>query len=342
LLAWLRRIAPAVGLFFLAPLTAEYLIGYLPETGNLTELLGGLYLLAPLYGGAALIIREVTRHTGRGWPTIILLAFAFGVFQAGVIDQSLFDQEFLIREGWEDAIGPTFIPVLGIVGIDALSYVPGHVIWSICAPIAIVEAFVPNRRTTPWLGGPGLFITVILYGLACIAISSIALQEPSLPSVPQFIGATAVVIILIGAAFAVGRDPRPRLELPVPKPWQVGALTLLLLSLPTLFDVLLAAFGVESAFASDWRGFTLTFALYVVLAVLIWRWSQRQGWSATHTVAIAGGALLTRAWVAFLITPVLGDVEATAKLIHNAVFALGVVALLVLAAHSTRATSMDA
>ena len=58
---FLRRIAPAVGLFFLAPLAAEFLLGNLPIT-----LLAGLALLAPMYGGGALLIREVTRRVGRG------------------------------------------------------------------------------------------------------------------------------------------------------------------------------------------------------------------------------------------------------------------------------------
>ena len=64
----LRRIAPAVGLVFLAPLAAEFLLGNLPIT-----LLAGLVLLAPLYGGGALLIREVTRRAGRGVPTMLLL-----------------------------------------------------------------------------------------------------------------------------------------------------------------------------------------------------------------------------------------------------------------------------
>jgi hypothetical protein len=67
----LRRIAPAVGLFFLAPLVAEYLLGNV----SIKEITGLLFL-APMYGGGALLIREVARRTGRGWPTIILLAAA--------------------------------------------------------------------------------------------------------------------------------------------------------------------------------------------------------------------------------------------------------------------------
>lgn len=44
------RIAPAVILFFLAPLVAEFLLGNLPIT-----MLSSLVVLAPMYGGGALL-----------------------------------------------------------------------------------------------------------------------------------------------------------------------------------------------------------------------------------------------------------------------------------------------
>jgi hypothetical protein len=66
----MRQILPAIGLFLLSPLVAEYLIGDLPITA-----LGPLAVLAPLYGGGALLIREITRRTARGWPTILTLGW---------------------------------------------------------------------------------------------------------------------------------------------------------------------------------------------------------------------------------------------------------------------------
>ncbi len=68
----MKRAAPAVGLFFLAPLVAEFLLGDLPMT-----MLPALIVLAPMYGGGALVIREVARRRGRGWPTIFLLGAAY-------------------------------------------------------------------------------------------------------------------------------------------------------------------------------------------------------------------------------------------------------------------------
>ncbi|MBZ0309019.1 MAG: hypothetical protein K8I82_23340, partial [Anaerolineae bacterium] len=46
-------------------------------------------------------------------------------------------------------------------------------------------------------------------------------------------------------------------------------------------------------------------------------------------------ALLNRAWIAFLVEPA-GDVEILDKLLHNLVFALGVIALLVMATRRIR------
>jgi len=77
----------ALGLLILSPLCAEYLIGYDNTTGNPPVLAGGLLILGPLYGAPALLIRELARRFGMGWPGITALAVAFGIVQAGVVDQ---------------------------------------------------------------------------------------------------------------------------------------------------------------------------------------------------------------------------------------------------------------
>ena len=82
----IRRAAPAIALFFLSPLVAEFLLGDF----TLAQL-SYLILLAPAYGGAAVVIREVARRFGRGWPTIVLLALAYGVIEEGLETQSLFN-----------------------------------------------------------------------------------------------------------------------------------------------------------------------------------------------------------------------------------------------------------
>lgn len=335
-LSFLQRTAPALALFFLAPLCAEYLTGYLDSTGNFPALVGGLLFLCPLYGGAALTIREVTRRTGRGWLTIILLSFAFGVFQAGLVDHSLFNTSYMGFEWWEETLKHTYIPALGISANFALNFVIGHVIWSICAPIAIVEAFVPHQRTTPWLGNAGLIITIMLYGLVSALIFQFQITlEDFLPSTAQLVAAFAVVIAFTAAAFTVKANRERMDEGAVPTPWQVGILTLVLLSMVTFIELVIAVSGIGTLFEATWGG-TLMYALIIfLLGVQVWRWSHRRGWGELHRIALAGGALLNRAWIAFLVEPA-GDVEILDKLLHNLVFALGVIVLLVMATRRIR------
>ena len=152
----LARISPAIGLFFLAPLVAEFLLGNIAIDG-----LAGLIILAPLYGGGAVLIRESVRRAGRGWPSIVLLALAYGIFEEGLVTQSLFDPNYV----GADLLRVTFVPALGIGVWWTLFVLTLHTVWSISVPIALVEALTPRRRTTPWLGPVGLIVTALLFVL---------------------------------------------------------------------------------------------------------------------------------------------------------------------------------
>jgi hypothetical protein len=310
----LRRIAPALGLFFLAPLVAEYLLGNIAVAA-----IAGLLVLAPMYGGGAVVIREAARRTGRGWPSIILLASAYGVLQPSLIDQSLFNPSF---EGY-DFQSAARIPALGISAHWALTFVTGHAIWSISLPIAMVETLVPGRRTTPWLGNLGVTVTgvVFLWGAGMILSDH---QQRFQASAPQLAGATAVILALIGVAFAIRPRPRPRRDRRVPNPWLVGVAALVTSNL--LF-----------ARPETWLGVAIGVVLIAVMTVVITRWSRRAGWGAAHRLALAAGALSTYAWAGFLLLSLEGAAN-TVNLIGQTVLVLGAVALLLVAGRTARRT----
>src|SRR5690606_34606545 len=114
----------------LAPLVGEFLLGNLPVT-----FLWALIALAPLYGGGALLIREVSRRLGLGWPGIVLLCLAFGVVEEAFVTQSLFNPDYL-------GLGLTLhapIPWVGIGGWWTVFVLGLHAVWSTAVPIAIVE-----------------------------------------------------------------------------------------------------------------------------------------------------------------------------------------------------------
>ena len=133
-----RAFAPAVGLFFLAPLVAEFLLGNLPIT-----LLPALVVLAPMYGGGALLVRELTRRRGRGWPSIVLLAAAYAVFEEAYTTQTLFNPNYLKMN--LHLLDPAYIPFLGIGGWWTVYVLTLHTVWSISTSIALAEALVPDR-----------------------------------------------------------------------------------------------------------------------------------------------------------------------------------------------------
>jgi hypothetical protein len=125
----------------------------------------------------------------------------------GLIDQTLFNPPELAGA----ADGATaYVPALDINVSDLLSFVVGHAIWSIAVPIAMVEALVPGRRTTPWLDRRGLAVTGVLYLLGAASSSATCSRSPGglLASAPKLAAVAGVFAALIWLAFSVaGKGP---------------------------------------------------------------------------------------------------------------------------------------
>jgi hypothetical protein len=312
---WL--VAPAVGLFFLAPLVGEYLLGNV----SIVEI-GALPILALMYGGGAVLIRELARRIGRGWPTILVLGLAYGLIEAGLIDQTLFNPPELVG----DADAPaTYVPWLGLNVSDLQSFVVGHAVWSIAVPIALVEGLVPGRRTTPWLGRAGLAVTGVLYLLGAAVVFRHMQQESGgfLAPAPKLAAVAVVAAGLIGLAFALGRRPRPVVDRPAPRrPWLVAV-------------VAFAATFLFGWRGESWAGIVFGVVVVAAMAALVLRWSRRRGWGPAHQLALAGAALLHQAVTGFILTQLYGRVGAI-HVIGNVIFAAGAVALLLAAARTTR------
>ncbi|GHJ43798.1 hypothetical protein Cs7R123_11400 [Catellatospora sp. TT07R-123] len=297
----MRRVAPAIALYLLAPFVAEFLLGDFPITMILLIL-----PLSTMYGGGALFIRELARRTGRGWPTILLLALAFGVVEEGLLTQSLYNPDYvgahLLDEG--------FVPALGIAVPWTLFVLAIHVIWSIGAPISLVEEAAGDRRDQPWLRGPGFAASIAVFAAGCVAIFSFSYADGQfMASAAQLAAAALVAVALVVAAFAVPRRVRPATGA-VPGPRAVFAAAI---------GAGLVLFGAE--LLPTWVGVAVVAVDLAVLGWLVRRWSARDSWGAWHRFALAAAALLTYAWHAFFQLPVQGG-QATVNLVTHIVFAL--------------------
>lgn len=313
-----RRAAPAVALFFLAPFVGEYLLGNLPAK----EIVGILFL-APMYGGGAILVREVARRTGRGWPTILLLAWAYGVLEAGLLDQGLFNPHF---QGLDTMTG-ALVPVVGVSANSFISFTVNHAVWSISVPIAIVETFVPDRRTSPWLGKPGLGVTAVVFALGSFAIFyGIWEEERFIASPGQRLGALALITAIVLTAFSIGRRSRDPIDRPAPRyPWRVGV-------------VAFVAAWLYFLVPTNWLGAVLAVAVIAAAAVVFGRLSRRPGWGPEHRLALAAGALMAYASVSFLVTPPWAT-GGLAKYVGNVVLGLVAVTVLVFARRAVQRQS---
>ena len=316
----MRKATPAVGLFFLAPLVAEFLLGNLPIT-----FLPALIVLAPLYGGGALLIREIVRRTGRGWPTLIVLAVAYAIVEEAFTTQTLFNPDYLhlhLR-----LLQPAYIPLLGIGGWWTVFVLTLHTVWSISVSVALLEALVPDRGTTPWLGNVGLAVTGVLFALGAVASTANEIRtDHFIASVGQFAGAGVVCAVLIPLAFLLPKASGVRERAPglAPSPWLVGAAAL---AAGSIFMVVPNAWG--------WRAVGIYFALDLAIIVAVSIWSQRTNWAGMHRLALAGGAALAYAWHAFVEAPAVGK-NGVVNRAGNGLFAAGLISLLWIAAGRIR------
>ncbi|MGA4837935.1 DUF998 domain-containing protein [Streptomyces sp. G45] len=319
---------PVLALFLLAPFVGEFLLGNLtvPELG-----LG--VLLAPLYGCGALLVRETARRTGGGWPAMVLLAAAYALVEEGPVDQLLWNDAYA---GQDLLHGPSYLPGLGTSVELVQAVLALHTVWSVCVPIALVEACVPARRTTPWLGRRGLVVTGVAYVLgAGLVFWGNYAEERFLASPAQLALCGAVIAGLVVAALRLPARRRPA-AVPgrAPAPWRVGAAALLGTSLYWGPSVLVTADRYE------WTGVGAWCAVALTAVVVVPRWSRQRGWGPRHVCALAGGALLTYVWAAFPVRPENGGSMA-ADVASNAVCAAVALLVLLRAVRTARLAERD-
>ena len=313
----MKKFASAAGLFLLAPLIAEYLLGDFPIT-----VLFPLILLGPTYGGAALLIRELARRFDLGWPSIVLLGLAYGVIEEGLMTQSLFNPNYagahLLEHG--------FIPALGIAVPWTMFVLTLHTVWSISAPIAIVEEMSLERRTTPWLGKIGLAVTAILafLGAAATTVFTYVGMGRFMASIPQLATVVIIAAVLIVVAFRL-RPARTPGTGRAPSAWLVLATAL----------VAGVVFEAGWTWLPTWIGVVALGIAELGMAVIILVWSRKPGWGPWHRLALASGAILTYAWHGFFTNGVMPASPAV-MLASHVIFAAGALALLVVAALRVR------
>ena len=249
-----------------------------------------------MYGGGAVLIRDLARRAGRGWPTMLMLGLAYALIEEGLITQSLFNHDYLKMQ--MHLLDHAYIPALGIGGWWTMLMLNLHVFWSMGVSIALVEAMYPAEADAPWLGRFGDAVVEAIFVLGSVANFAIGFkQNHFVASHAQLISVCVLCIAVGAAAFLIPARTRSVASGTAPNVWVTGvvalALGLGLMSVPPTWG---------------WGAFGAMLAIDALFLGLVWTWSRRTGWSAFHTLSLAAGGAVTYGVHAFLQKPLLGGV----------------------------------
>ncbi len=280
----MRRYLPVCVLLLLSPLVAEFVFGATPVSR-----LEGLVLVLFLYGGGAVLTRELARRRGAGWGPIFLLGAAYGILEEGLLIQSIFNPD-LFNAG---LVGGRALGVNWIWSEWTVGY---HVVYSIGIPILLTEMLFPARKAEPWLGWIGLTGFGILFTLSAMLLGVIFRWNIApgfrLP-LPQAIGAVLIILSLVALAL---RWPANDLgdrsyasPQTVPSPLLLALLACL--AATAWFDLLLLPKVLKTG-SLALLPFLSGLGLAAATMALLLGWSNRAGaWSDLHRIALVIGAL---------------------------------------------------
>jgi hypothetical protein len=282
---WSRLFA-VLSLMILSPLVAEYLLGSLP-----VSMLPILPVMILMYGTGAVLVREIVRRTGKGWPSLILLATAYGFIEEGLIDQSLFNPNYMHLR----LLDFGFIPALGTSPVWAIYVLGLHMFWSISAPVGLTECLFPAKRTMPWLGpiGTGVVAVLFLAGLGLVA--TFTYKQFPFMATPAEIICTLIIIVVLATAALLWPKPRTAAAGRAPHP----VVLFLVGFVPGSLFVASEFYGARLLHAT-WPEATALLAGCELLALLLMiALTRGRAWTNTQRFALTAGALAVYIWFGF-------------------------------------------
>jgi hypothetical protein len=274
----MKKILPPLVLFFLSPAIGELLSGSSPPAEFFNPF--GLAIVAVLYGGGALLVREAVIRWQKGWVSLLVLGAAYGIIEEGLMVKSFFDP------AWQDiGILGSYGRWAGVNWVWSLELTVYHAVISIGIPILLTELMFPSRRNDSWVGKKVLIIIGILF-LMDIALGYFFLTDYR-PGALQYWLALAVVIALILAARRLPPNLFPPKIINEKKPalfWLTGFLATIVFFVIT--------WALPNFIASP---IVVIILLVWLVGLILWLVLRLSGngaaWHDMHKLALAGGCL---------------------------------------------------
>jgi len=266
---------PVLTLLILAPVIGELLSGSSPPAEYFQPMT--FILLTMLYGTGALVIRETVQRWGGGWLSILLLGFAYGIFEEGIVVHSFFDPT------WGDlGILATYGRWLGVNWIWTAALTLFHGVMSISVPIALTEMIFTKMKGDAWLGRRGYTLAIMLFFLNTVLAPWFVNQY----SILGYAASAAAMIVLFFAAHKL------RAYNHLEKCSQYPRSGSILIAGFVMMFALIAGLWILPALSIPWQ------ATFVYLCALPWlaiRWLRQRGvnnWGDDRVWSLCFGLLL--------------------------------------------------
>lgn len=301
----MRRIAPVLVLLLLSPMVGELLSGSTPLAQFFNPF--SFFFQVGLYGAGAVLIREVVRRRGLGWPEIVWLGAAYGMVEEGLQIQSFFNVHHADLGNLA-----VYGRALGVNWVWAEHLIGYHAVWSITIPIIITELLFPARRATPWLGSLGLrwvawfFGLDVLLGFVLFTLlfhKAYGYVPPALPYLATLGAVIAITVLILRRPARPDRRASmlllPEELRPAPRPWLLRLFS---------FGAALAWFILFDGLSHSALPAPALMLLGALLAWGVWRligrWSSlERAFDDRHLLALASGPLALGALFSILVLP---------------------------------------
>jgi hypothetical protein len=330
-----QNVAPALTLMLLAPVIAEVLSG--------ATRLSFIVVLIPeilVWGGGALIIREVVRRWGGGWTSILLLGLALSVAEEFIIQQTS-----IAPLPWLGNT-PTYGRIWGVNWVYFLFMLGYESVWVVVVPIQVTELIFPDRRGERWLKNRGMFFATagFLFGSFMAWFTWTQQAVPHVYHLPKYqpppqtllCGAAAILLLIVAAYLCRGeRGMRQPVAHEPLSPWLL-CVGVMVLGFP--WYLLMTLIFAPRPAIPVWAPMLIGTAWAIAAYLLIKRWVSAAGWGEIHRWALVTGAILVCMLAGFMGSSTWPRMDLIGKAVLNV---LAVYCLIILANRIRHRNSLE-
>jgi len=311
-----RGMAPAFTLMILAPVIAEVLSG--------ATKLSYIFALIPeilVWGGGALLIREIVRRWGGGWTSVLLLGVSLAI-----AEEFLIQQTSLAPLPWLGDT-PAYGRIWGVNWVYFLYMLGYESVWVVLVPLQLTELIFPERRNERWLRPRGLVIISLLFvvGSRIAWFTWTQRAREMVFHVPKYappflavgLGALAIVLLAV-MAYSVRKTATRAANEPEkpPSPWLVSLGTL---ALAFAWYGLIVLVFVPQPSLPLWIPMTGGVAWAALAFFEVKRWVRSAGWGDLHRWGLVSSAILVCMVAGFMGSNTWSRRDLIAKVVLNVI-----------------------